>query len=284
MTAAADVTVVMPALNRAHLIERSLASIAGQRERPAEVIVIDDGSTDDTAAVAKRAGATVIQLPESGGSGPARNRGIEAASTEWVAFLDSDDEWEPDHLARLMARARGQVLVTAPGRSDSGRIMGNPWRHELTLDPLTLLTPGDVVCTSGTAVRRQTLLDAGLFRPLRRAQDLDLWLRVLEHGPGLALTTPTVLYHEHGGQASRDRELMRQCFDWIVDDCSSRGLLTIKHRDQAYSRVHWDDLRTAQRAGDVREVTRFVQWFARRPHALPPLVRLLRQRRLSRTG
>ncbi|WP_432507641.1 glycosyltransferase family 2 protein [Kineococcus arenarius] len=284
MSEVADVTVVMPALNRAHLIERSLSSIAAQRVRPAEVIVVDDGSSDGTAAVAKAAGATVIELPESGGSGPARNRGIEAAGTEWIAFLDSDDEWESGHLAGLLARAEGRVLVTAPGRSDSGRIMGNPWRRELELDPLKLLTPGDVICTSGTVVRRRTLVEAGLFRPLRRAQDLDLWLRVLEHGSGLALAVPSVLYHEHAGQASKDRDLMRQCFDWIVDDCSARGWLTQKHRDQAYSRVHWDDLRTAQRAKDVRAVAGYVGWFARRPHALPPLVRLLRQRRLSRAG
>ena len=61
-------------------------------------------------------------------------------------------------------------------------------------------------------VRRDAIVAAGMFRALARAQDLDLWLRVLESGPGVASGVPTVSYHEHPTQASKDGDLMRQAF------------------------------------------------------------------------
>jgi glycosyltransferase involved in cell wall biosynthesis len=283
----ADVTVVMPAKDRATLIGRALRSVAEQTLRPREVVVVDDGSTDGTGDVARELGARVVRIEQSGGSGPARNRGIQEATTTWIAFLDSDDEWHPDHLSSVMARTAGHVMVASPGVAEGtgpmvGRVQGNPWGRDLELRPMTLLAPGDLVCTSGTVVARQALLDAGLFRPLRRAQDLDMWVRVLEFGTGLALHRPTVTYHLHGTQASNDKDLMRECFDRIVDECSGRAWFTAKDRDRCYSRVQWDDLRVAQRERDVPEVIGHVRWFASRPHAWPPLVRLLRQRRMSR--
>jgi len=283
----ADVTVVVPAKDRADLIGRALASVSAQTLLPRETIVVDDGSVDGTGDVARRHGARVIRIEQSGGSGPARNRAIQEASTAWIAFLDSDDEWHPDHLERVMTRVEGRVLVASPGLSagdaaTAGRIQGNPWGKDIALRPMTLLAPGDLVCTSGTVVKRQVLVDAGLFRPLRRAQDLDMWVRVLELGEGVALHRPTVTYHLHGAQASNDKELMRDCFDRIVEDRSTRAWFTAKDRDRCYSRVEWDDMRVAQRERDVPGVLSHLLWFASRPHAWPPLVRLLRQRRLSR--
>ncbi|NAZ86416.1 glycosyltransferase family 2 protein [Kineococcus indalonis] len=278
----ADVTVVMPAMNRAHLIGRALESIARQGVAPAEVVVVDDASTDGTADVAEAAGARVIRLEQNGGSGPARNLGVRAATTEWVAFLDSDDEWEPGHLEALLRRAGDHVLVCAPARTPAGRVVGNPWRRELPLDPLTLLAPGDVMCTSGTMVRRWALEEAGLFRPLRRVQDLDLWVRVLELGTGVALAEPSVVYHEHVSQAVNDKDLMRECFDRVVRSCAGRPWLTPRVHDGIYSRLHWDDMRAAQRSGDLRGALRHGAWLAGRPHAWPPLAKLLQQRRLSR--
>jgi glycosyltransferase involved in cell wall biosynthesis len=283
----ADVSVVMPAKDRADLIGRALASIARQTVQPREVIVVDDGSTDETGDVARSFGARVLRIEQSGGSGPARNRGIQDASSMWVAFLDSDDEWHPDHLKRIVDRSEDVVMVAAPGIAAgddawAGRVQGNPWKHDVTLRPMTLLAPGDLVCTSGTMVRRQTLFDAGLFRPLRRAQDLDMWVRVLEFGEGIALHEPSVTYHLHSSQASNDKQLMRDCFDRIVEDVADRAWFTEKDRDRCYARVYWDDLRVAQLERDVPEFLGHVRWFVARPHAWPPLIRLLRQRRLSR--
>ena len=96
---------VIPTYNRAHLIGRALESVLRQSRQPAEIIVVDDGSTDDTAERVASFGPVVHYLhQENVGAAAARNRGVRAAQSEWIAFLDSDDIWRPSHLER-MARA-----------------------------------------------------------------------------------------------------------------------------------------------------------------------------------
>src|SRR3712207_89972 len=90
LTGGLPVSVIVPAYNRAEMLRRSLASIGSQRpELAAEVIVVDDGSSDDTAATAERLGARVIRHERNRGLATARNTGLEAATYPWVALLDS---------------------------------------------------------------------------------------------------------------------------------------------------------------------------------------------------
>ncbi|WP_345712489.1 glycosyltransferase family A protein, partial [Kineococcus glutinatus] len=279
-----DVTVVMPVKDRAHLITRSLDSIAAQTLRPREVVVVDDGSTDGTADVARRHGATVIELPANEGIGPARNHGIRAAGTTWIAFCDSDDEWRPDHLQRLVQRAGRHVLVAAPAESTRGRVLGNPLPHPVPLTPLSLLSPGDLVVTSGVLARRAALVEAGLFEPLPRAEDLDMWVRLLERGSGVALSGPSVTYHEHAEQSIHDRDLMRRCVEDVI--ARAHGSVLPAHRDvdRAMSKLRWDDLRAAQRDRDLAGLARHGGWLAARPHTWPTLLQVMRLRRAARAG
>ena len=212
--------------------------------------MVDDASTDQTATVAAAAGATVVALAGRSGSGPARNAGIEATSAGWIAFLDSDDEWDPRHLELLLRGVGSAALVTAPAIDSSGRLRGNPRKRIVPLTPSMLLVQGDAVVTSGTMVRRQAIAATGMFRPLARAQDLDLWLRVLESGPGVATGVPTVTYHEHPAQASKDADLTRQAFLSIVDDYSDRPWLTPRVRLRSDVAYVWDSLRAAQSGQD----------------------------------
>ena len=92
------VTAVMPAYHAAAFVGEAVASLLQQTVPPREVIVVDDGSPDDTAAVAERAGARVIRQA-NGGPAAARNTGIRAAATEWIALLDADDLARPTRLA-----------------------------------------------------------------------------------------------------------------------------------------------------------------------------------------
>ena len=105
----ADVTVIVPARRAAATIDRALASVAAQTLRPAAVVVVDDGSDDGTDDAALRwkerlkgAVLTVFRQPHAG-AGAARNRALKEAKTEFVAFLDADDEWLPEKLARQHA-------------------------------------------------------------------------------------------------------------------------------------------------------------------------------------
>jgi glycosyltransferase involved in cell wall biosynthesis len=101
-----SISVVMPAYNAGRYIAEALSSVLAQEYRPQEIIVVDDGSTDDTAAVAAAIeGVRCFPIPH-GGIGAARNAGVEAATGELLAFLDADDRWPPDKLAR-------QVLALA---------------------------------------------------------------------------------------------------------------------------------------------------------------------------
>ncbi len=92
------VSVVIPAFNSERFIAEAIASAQAQSHSPIEVIVVDDGSTDGTAGVARQLGAIVISLPHAGVS-RARNHGTNLSTGEWIAFLDADDIWDPEKLA-----------------------------------------------------------------------------------------------------------------------------------------------------------------------------------------
>src|SRR5580698_3310993 len=91
------ISVVIPAYNAAHFLPRCLNSVFAQTLQPAEVIVVDDGSTDDSADVARKLGARVVSRL-NGGLSAARNTGVHNSSSEWVALLDADDMWSPEKL------------------------------------------------------------------------------------------------------------------------------------------------------------------------------------------
>ena len=109
------ISVVIPAYNRARLLERALRSVQSQRPlRPAQVIVVDDHSTDDTPEVAKALGAELIRHERNlGGNAAARDTGLRAARHDWVALLDDDDEWLPHHLATLWPLTQDSILVAS---------------------------------------------------------------------------------------------------------------------------------------------------------------------------
>ena len=105
---APTVSVIIPTYNRAHLLPRALESVLAQTFEDLEVLVVDDGSTDGTEAVVTGYDDRVryLRQPQNAGVSAARNRGLREARGEFVAFLDSDDEWFPEKLARQVERFR----------------------------------------------------------------------------------------------------------------------------------------------------------------------------------
>jgi glycosyltransferase involved in cell wall biosynthesis len=104
MTERSEISVIIPTYNRARLLGRAIESVINQSMRPAQVIVVDGDSTDDTADVCKAYAEWVLyEWQRNAGVSAARNTGIRLARYPWVAFLDSDDYWTPSHLERMTA-------------------------------------------------------------------------------------------------------------------------------------------------------------------------------------
>ena len=116
------VSVIIPTYNRAALVAEALASVKAQTFRDFEIVVVDDGGTDGTwEALSAGQEIRVLRHPRRRGVSAARNTGINAARGQWLAFLDSDDLWLPDKLARQMAYLTTRPsLLPVPDRRDLG--------------------------------------------------------------------------------------------------------------------------------------------------------------------
>ena len=171
----ASVSVVIPTYNRLSTVGRAVESVLGQSCRPQEIIVVDDGSSDGSAAMLAQVFGDSIRLIEqgNGGAATARNTGILNASSTLVAFLDSDDVWDPGKLAAQLEAFDGACILNytnyrlGQGGDDKfaavDLVLTAPCVQFVR--PLELLTRwgGAGMHLSGTLCARQALLDAGLF-------------------------------------------------------------------------------------------------------------------------
>jgi glycosyltransferase involved in cell wall biosynthesis len=218
-----SISVVIPAYNRETLITPTLDSVQAQILRPLEVLIVDDRSTDRTVAVIQdyarqHPGLNVKCLPQEKNQGvsAARNRGVREAQGDWIAFLDSDDMWEPNHLQALadgQAQSGAEVVFAcAKGFSDtdpsvSSRTWG--WRFQSTDEILRYLIKGCHILPSALMMRRQVFLDSGLFDEepaIQHAEDLDLWLRLAANGTRFHLVRElTCLYRQHSASACQNK-------------------------------------------------------------------------------
>ncbi len=226
------IAVVIPAYNAAHLIGPTLASVAAQSRAADEVIVVDDGSTDDTAAVAASIGARVISTRNRGLSA-ARNTGIASAGCDWIALLDADDLWHPDKLARQVHalslapdcalvscdhyqfRGEGEVLTASilddrrPRYGELGPEALAPGIDRLRDMGTRLIHIGMAFFPSTWLLRRDLAIAIGGFdEDLRRCEDYEFLLRALAHRDLLVVDTPLMGYRIHPDGISRNPEAM----------------------------------------------------------------------------
>ncbi|MGA3221985.1 MAG: glycosyltransferase, partial [Acidimicrobiales bacterium] len=283
------VTVVVPSFRRKDRLERALASVFSQRGvRPLEVIVVDDGSKDGTAELARSLGARVIEKAQNEGLAAARDDGVRAAEgAEWVALLDDDDQWLPHHLETVWSRRDAHVLVAGTSLNvgdDRPRHHGAPsGAPEVVRSPARLVFPENSFTASATMVRRDILLEVGSFdRQLRYVEDLDAWIRVLERGTGVLLPEVTCLYAVHPGQMSKDRSSMLAASDHVVGKYSGRPWLTPALRESLLVVGRWDDLQMARREHNWAEVGHNGRWLVSRPARAVALTKLWAFRRRVR--
>jgi GT2 family glycosyltransferase len=284
------VTVVIPAYNRAELLPRALASVWAQEPlRPAEVVVVDDGSTDRTAAIASENGARVVGHERNRGAAAARNTGVAAAGQPWIALLDSDDEWLPHHLDTLWGHRDGRVLAGGAAMRH-GELAGDVrYAGTASAGPLELRSPAQIAFpenplpASGVLVRRDAVVAAGGFDPsLRYAEDFDLWMRVLERGPGVALPVVVYRWNGHAGSKSTHRHGPRETQRRIVRSYAGRSWWSPDLMERRATVAEWDDLRQALRERRGAATARSAAWILARPVRVAALLVLLRHRRRVR--
>jgi glycosyltransferase involved in cell wall biosynthesis len=197
------VTAVIPVYNGAALIRRSIESVLAQTRPADELIVVDDGSTDETSSIVRSYGESVRYVHQrNSGVAAARNNGVQQATSEWIAFLDADDHWEPLKLERQLAvservglvgarwfteyRGKPRCVEEVPNDAFFGKMLkarGSEAFH-LAMN----------IWTGVVLVRRSVLSDQHFVSGLEPAEDRDLWIRLAASIPIYLIPQPLATY------------------------------------------------------------------------------------------
>jgi glycosyltransferase involved in cell wall biosynthesis len=223
------VSVIVPTYQRAHVLPGAIRSILGQEGVALELIIIDDGSTDETAGVVARFDdprVRYVRFERNRGIGAARHAGVSEAQGEIVAFLDSDDLWKPGKLARLTSaferhhavdvafsdyeninhlkgtRERGFQQTASAFRLLRVAALEPGWWTIETGIPEALLRANFIGTCSIVALRRQVFERSGNFLPeLHGPEDLEMWWRAALGGAGFAYTDEVLVERHKSGES-----------------------------------------------------------------------------------
>ena len=290
---APKVAVVIPCYNGRNFIREAIASVRAQTCQSFELLVVDDGSTDDSLAVIRGADAKVLEQQNAGVSS-ARNAGLKATTAPYVVFLDADDRLHPDALTAGLAELETDPSITmtfganaiidrdghAIGRNPQPRARFGFW------EVLAGVTPGPSQCM----FRRSSLEQAGGFNPrFHHGEDWELYLRLVQLGPITCHGREISDYRSHPGQATRSPTLsflgMLEILDAVEGQVAgTRG----NHAMFGKARKHWATVfgqylpAEAARAllpGALRRSLRCAGLFARHfPYSLAGFARYVQRR------
>jgi glycosyltransferase involved in cell wall biosynthesis len=214
------VSVIIPTYNAGSFIETSIDSVLAQTLGDFELIVVDDGSTDDTAVRLARYGSRIRQLTQPNrGVSRARNRGIQEAQGRWVAFLDADDAWKPTKLARQVELLAGQTLHlachTAVWLADEHlhevELQRHHGSHDITPDNLVLY--GNLVLGGGSSLLcdRECLVALGGFdEELSLCADWEMWVRLAGRSRFDYVDEPLVVYRRSPSSMSSNPTVLER--------------------------------------------------------------------------
>jgi len=202
--------VSVPAWNSARFLPSTLDSVYAQRVPADEILVIDDGSTDDTATVVGRHPKVRYVRQDNAGPSAARNHGARLARGSLLAFLDADDRWEPEYLERTVDHlgrhpAVGLVMPAVRYITADGRPTSHVRRKRHPGDRYTFasLLTGDAGTIVNPVIRREPFRAVGGYdESMRTAEDCDLWIRLAAVTELAYLPEPLLLYRVHPGSLS----------------------------------------------------------------------------------
>jgi len=265
MTPSPGISAIIPAYNSAPFIAQAIASIRAQSHPVDEIIVVDDGSTDDTAGVVRALGTDIHYLYQpNAGPSAARNQGVSAARGELIAFLDADDQWTPTRIAQQLAvfrqhpevalvagdmaeiDPRGNVLVPSVLeqhgiRQTFARLDGSPLPRALaTLLEINFIPTGSVL------VKRAALQATGGFdTTIHYGEDLEVWAKIAARHALVCLPEVLMLRMRHGANVTRNTTPLLQDLVKVMTAARSWGGVQLREQgadpDRLVARA-WADL------------------------------------------
>lgn len=240
---AASVSVVIPAYNYARYLKGTIESALGQTFGDFELLMIDDGSTDETKDLLASVNDPRVRYiwQTNQGLSAARNRGIMEARHSFVAFLDADDLWHPEFLESVMREysrlnAEFALLATATSRIDENGHSLPPNRHAAGYEAWSGEVTAADFClrnqplSSSVVIRRSAFHTSGMFdTTLRSSEDRDMWIRIASQHRCWILNRALASIRKHGSSMSRNAPRMEQ---------SARRVLAKAWRSNAVARTH----------------------------------------------
>ncbi|BCX89701.1 hypothetical protein MIN45_P2074 [Methylomarinovum tepidoasis] len=256
------ISVVIPAYNAAPFLEKALESVQAQTHPVAEILVVDDGSTDATADIARSFPQVRYLRQQNQGPSAARNRGIQEARGDWIAFLDADDRWTPEKTSEQLAALRRYpqlaLIASDMAETDSDgnvRIASMLAHHGLrddfvhfdgapVPDALSRLVRKNFIPTGTVLVRREVLQQTGTFDPdLRYGEDLELWARIAARHPVTCLPRVHMLRCRHGRNATDNTDAMLEDLIRVMDSIRRHCAAELKRQgtdpDELVAQALW---------------------------------------------
>jgi len=210
------VSVVIPCYNGQEFIHETLTSVLKQTHAPLEVLVIDDGSTDDSAAIAESFGDPVRVIRQANqGESVARNMGMDAARGQWIALLDADDLWTPEKLEQQLAVTDADVVAVHTNLYFFGDESGETQVQDIPIEKryaVEELAKGNTFCSPSSLLVRRHL--APRFPTWTQyAEDLIFCLELVQLGNIVLVEAPLTGYRRH--QASQSAKKLTVAVDWF---------------------------------------------------------------------
>jgi glycosyltransferase involved in cell wall biosynthesis len=247
------VSVIIPAYNYARYIPGAVNSVLAQTYQDYEIVVVDDGSTDDTRqALGDSLHKITYVYQQNRGVSAARNVGLERSHGELIAFLDADDSWVPDKLDRQVRFLRDHTTIGLvcsgaehinDGEGDASPTSPQPldcsiWLNNgvIVKDAFSVLLETNFIITSTVVIRRECIRKVGTFdESLRSVEDRDLWLRTARHFPIAYMPGAVVQKRSHPNNLSADGTLCTQSRIRVLEKVG-RERVGLQHRDRVYIR------------------------------------------------
>jgi len=267
------ISVIVPTYNRAQQLPRALDSILCQSCSPKEIIVVDDGSTDETSALMTSEYPEIVFIQQQNtGVSSARNVGIKRASGDWIAFLDSDDEWLPEKLEIQMKvlyeNPEIKICHTNEIWIRNGKRVNPKKKHEKfggsifqKCLPLCCISPSSVI------IHKSIFREIGLFDySLPVCEDYDLWLRITARNSVLYIEEPLLIkYGGHEDQLSKKYWGMDRFRIKSLEKIISSRVLSDLDENAAKKMLMekiYIFIQGAQKRGNIKEVKKFKEQYS----------------------